>query len=315
MQGLLETAADQTFIRVAEVWTPDGDVLRLSEGSYGALSAFADVSQATTFAQGQGLPGRAWAEQRPVVLNTLDSGSFMRSDEAAAAGLTSAVAIPVFAGRELKAVLVMLCGADADHAGAIEIWEERDGKLLLDDGYYGHAERFAAVSRAASFGRGQGLPGGVWASKTPILMRDLAWSGAFRRSKEAGEAGLETGLGVPIPVPGGKRFVLTLLSAPHSPIARRFELWDARPQRVGATRRAELIDGVCEREGQLWPQQNPPVDPTSVEMWDGPIGQVLGKGLPHVQTGSAGLPAGYAQMIALPIYQEAALAYVVALYL
>ena len=109
--------------------------------------------------------------------------------------------------------------------------------------------------------------------------------------------------------------MLTLLSAPHTPIARRFELWDARPQRVGPNGRAELIDGICEREGQLWPQQNPPVGPEMVEMWEGPVGHVLGTGLPHVQTGLTGLPAGYAQMIALPIYQETVLAYVVTWYL
>lgn len=315
MAGLLETPGGQTFIRVAEVWTPNGDVLRLMDGNYGTLSAFAEISQKTSFAKGQGLPGRAWAEERPVVLNNFGNDTFFRSEAAAAAGLTSAVAIPVFAAGDLKAILVVLCGTDADHAGAIEIWEDRDGKMVLDDGYYGNAESFAAVSRTMSFGHGQGLPGGVWAAKTPILIRDLGQPGAFLRSNQASEARLETGLGVPVPVPGGKRYVLTLLSAPHTPIARRFELWDARPQRVGTTRRAELIDGICEREGQLWPQQNPPVDPKSVKMWEGPVGQVLGTGLPHVQAGPTGLPASYAQMIALPIYQETVLAYVVAWYL
>ena len=315
MEGLLETPGDRTFIRVAEVWTPDGEVLRLMDGNYGTLSAFAEISRNTSFAKGQGLPGRAWAEERPIVLNKFGKDTFLRSEAAFAAGLTSAVAIPVFAAGSLKAILVLLCGTDADHAGAIEIWEDRDGKLILDDGYYGNAEAFAAVSRTMSFGHGQGLPGGVWAAKTPILMRDLGRSGAFLRSGQASEANLTTGLGVPVPVPGGKRYVLTLLSSPITPIARRFELWDARPQRVGTARRAELIDGFCEREGQLWPQQNPPVDPKSVAIWEGPLGHVLGTGLPHVQSGLTGLPAGYTQMIALPIYQEDVLAHVVAWYL
>lgn len=315
MPSQLEVPADQTFIRVAEVWTLDGDRLWLSDGAYGTLDAFAETSRRASFAKGEGLPGRAWAEQRPVVDNALGEGTFQRSAAAAEAGLTSAVAIPVFAGAELKAVLVVLCGADADHAGAIEIWEEREGRIVLDDGYYGHAESFAAASRGLSFGRGQGLPGGVWAANTPILLRDLARPGAFLRSGAAGEARLKTGLGVPVPVPGGGRYVLTLLSAPHTPIARRFELWDARPQRVGPGHRAELVDGICEREGGLFPQLNPPVDPRTVAMWEGPVGRVLGSGLPLVQTGAAGLPAGYGQMIALPIYQGADLAYVVAWYL
>lgn len=314
MGASLETLENQTFIRVAEVWTPDGDVLRLIDGNYGTLSAFAELSRNTTFAKGQGLPGRAWAEERPVIINNLENETFLRNEQAAAAGLTSAVAIPVFAAEVLKAVLVVLCGTDAEHAGAIEIWEDRDDRLVLDDGYYGDAESFAAVSRTMSFGHGHGLPGGVWAARTPILFRDLGRPGAFLRSSHAIGARLKTGLGIPIPVPGGRIYVLTLLSAEHTPIARRFELWDARPQRVGSRRCAELIDGYCEREGQLWPQQNPPVDPRSVAAWEGPIGQVLGTGLPHVQAGLAGLPAGYTQMIALPIYQESVLAYVVAWY-
>lgn len=306
---------EQTFVRVAEVWTLDGDTLRLASGSYGTLSAFAEASQEASFVEGQGLPGRAWAERRPIVLNDLDDDCFLRGEAAANAGLTSAVAIPVFAGTVLKAVLVVLCGADAQHAGAIEIWEDRNDRLVLQDGYYGHAEDFAAASRETTFAHGQGLPGGVWAANTPALMRDLGRGGAFFRSRQASAARLKTGLGVPVPVPGGKRYVLTLLSAPHTPIARRFELWDARPQRVGSTGRAELIDGICEREGPLWSQQNPPVDPKSAGPFEGPVGRVLGSGLPLVLSETVGLPAGYTQMIALPVYQAAVLAYVIAWYL
>lgn len=65
----------------------------------------------------------------------------------------------------------------------------------------------------------------------------------------------------------------------------------------------------------MWSQQNPPVDPKSVGAWEGPIGRVLGSGLPLVLADTVGLPAGYSQMIALPVYQETALAYVIAWYL
>ncbi len=146
-------------------------------------------------------------------------------------------------------------------------------------------------------------------------MRDIGRPGAFLRAAEADQATLKTGLGLPVWVPGGKHYVLTLLSSTNTPIAHRFELWDVRPQRVGVAGHAELIDGFCEREGQLWPRQNPPVDPRTVAMWEGPIGHVLGTGLPHVQAGLAGLPAGYEQMIALPLYQDTVMGYVVAWYL
>ena len=68
---------------------------------------------------------------------------------------------------------------------------------------------------------------------------------------------------------------------------------------LARTRQAQLIDGLCEREGALWAQQNPPVDPPMAQAWKGPIGQVLGTGLPYVQREGTGLPATYSSMFCL----------------
>jgi len=314
MENVLDRLS-QTFIQVAEIWVPDGDSLVLAGGDYAGHDAFADASRTHRFGRGEGLPGRAWAEARPVVLKSLDGSDFRRSEAAAASGLTAAVAIPVFAGAALKAVLVVLCADDEAHAGAIEVWEDRDERLRLADGYYGRATAFEAVSKATGFSHGQGLPGGVWASDTPILMRDLGRSYAFLRAEAAGAAGFRTGIGIPVPVPAHKLYVLTLLSGQDTPIARRFEIWDARPERVGAERKAIRIAGICEREGPLGPKENPPVDAVTASAWQGAVGQVLGSGLPHVQRSATGLPAGYGSMIALPVYHETELAHVVAWYL
>lgn len=304
-----------TFIQVSEIWVPQGDVLVLEKGNYGGLDGFAEASHHESFARGEGLPGKAWAEGRPVVLKDFDGSYFKRTEAAKAAGLTAAVAVPVFAGTVLKAVLVVLFGDDAVRTGAIEVWHEADGLLMLDDGYYGAAKHFEWVSQHTHFPRGQGLPGGVWASGTPILMRDLGSGYAFIRAESAGKAGLTTGLGLPIPSPTGATFVLTLLSARGTPIARRFEIWDVREPRAGQPAEAVLTDGICEREGKLWADQNPPVAPPKAVAWQGPIGQVLGSGVPLVRTGAAGLPAGYASMVALPIYRHDQLDHVVAWYL
>lgn len=313
MDDLMEPPTT-TFIRVAEVWAPEADRLVLVGGGYDGLEGFGEVSGRISFAKGEGLPGTAWAEARPVVLKSLDAASFHRAEAAAAAGLTAAVAIPVFAADDLLAVLVVLF-ADAAQMGAIEVWQDSAGRLVLSDGYYGGAAEFEEVSKSTSFGHGQGLPGGVWASQTPVLMRDLGGSYGFLRAESAGKVGLKTGLGLPIPTPGVGSYVLTLLSAPGTPIAHRFEIWDARPERVGPEKKALRIDGLCDREGPLAPRENPPLDALAVTAWQGPIGRVLGSGLPHVQSGGAGLPAGYTQMVALPIHHENGLAYVVAWYL
>ena len=296
----------KTFVEVAEIWIPKDDRLVLSGGVYGAHARFAETSRAESFARGEGLPGKAWAEARPVILKDFDGSYFKRTEAAKEAGLTCAVAVPVFAGKSLKAVLVVLCADDAARTGAIEVWAEAQGVLTLTDGYYGAARKFEEVSRTTRFARGQGLPGAVWASQTPILMRDLGAGYRFLRSKSAAEAGLTNGLGLPIPVPGGESFVLTLLSAKGTPLARRFEIWDAR---AGTT--ARLVDGLCERDGPLWDPENAGREPV-VNIWEGPVGRVLGLGIPVTETGAAA--HGYAMMVALPIHRGGALSHVTVWY-
>jgi len=307
----MDVALDQptrTFIEVAEVWIPKDGRLVLDGGDYGALKDFAAVSGQESFAKGEGLPGKAWAEARPVVLKGFDGTYFKRAEAAKAAGLTSAVAVPVFAGAELKAVLVVLCANDDVRTGAIEVWAARDAVLKLDDGYYGAAKHFEWVSQHTQFPRGQGLPGGVWAAGMPMLMRDLGSGYRFIRAESAGQAGLTTGLGLPIPTPGDAEYVLTLLSARGTPIARRFEIWDARSTTVGKEKQAVLVDGICAREGAIWNKER------RVNAWQGMIGRVLGSGVPVAASGAPGLSAGYDSIVALPIHLDGELAHIVAWY-
>ena len=302
----------KTFIQVCEVWVPEADRLVLAEGDYNDLDAFEETSRRTSFARGEGLPGKAWEEARPVVLKGFDGSYFRRTEAAKEAGLTSAVAVPVFAGATLKAVLVVLCGDDDTRIGAIEVWtEDRSGMLMLDDGYYGAAEEFVFVSEHTHFPKGQGLPGGVWAAQAPILMRDLGSGYRFIRASAAGKAGLTTGLGLPVSTGSSQPYVLTLLSARGTPIARRFEIWDARAARAG---RAILADGVCEREGPLWRDDGDGTrdEAPSATAWKGVVGRVLGSGLPVVAQGGSGLPADYTSFVGLPVYRGETLTHIVA---
>lgn len=313
MDGPVETMPD-TFIQVCEVWVPEGDRLVYTSGDYNGLAAFEAASRQTSFAKGEGLPGKAWAEAQPVVLKKFDGSYFQRIEAAKEAGLTSAVAIPVFAGNVLKAVLVVLCGDDANRIGAIEVWtEDRNGMLTLGEGYFGAAEEFEFVSKHTQFPKGQGLPGGVWAAQAPILMRDLGSGYKFIRASAAGKAGLTTGLGVPVSTPQGKPYVLTLLSARGTPIARRFEIWNARGNNGD---QAILTDGVCERDGALWRDDGDGThdEAPSASAWKGVVGQVLGSGLPVVARGGSGLPADYTSFVGLPIYRGDALTHIVGWY-
>ena len=302
----------KTFVQASEVWVPEGDRLVFSTGHYGDLADFAAVSGKESFGHGEGLPGKAWAEGRPVVLKGFEGSYFKRTEAAKAAGLTSAVAVPVFDGATLKAVLVVLCGDDENRTGAIEVWRQADEILKLDDGYYGAAKHFEWVSKHTQFPRGQGLPGGVWAASTPLLLRDLGTGYRFIRAEAAGKAGLTTGLGLPVPVPGDTAYVLTLLSARGTPLARRFEIWDARSAVVGSKHEAVLIDGICAREGRLWAEEGE--EPRRVAAWAGVVGRVLGSGVPIVEGGGPGLAAGYATMVALPIHRDGEISHIVAWY-
>ena len=115
----------KTFIRVVELWVPDRTRTRLEFG--GSLcseeySEFKAVSENALFAYDEGLPGKAWAAGHPVILTKFQNSYFKRTDEAIEAGLTCGVALPVFAGEFLMAVMVLFCGDDEKHVGAIELW-------------------------------------------------------------------------------------------------------------------------------------------------------------------------------------------------
>lgn len=309
------TARPGPFIEVIEVWTPDesGERLTLASGIYGAHDDFAAITQGMSFAKGEGLPGKAWGDGQPIVLNGFKGTYFQRTEPAAASGLTTAVAIPSFAGDVLKGVLVLFCSDDKERIGALEVWREdpaQPGVLRLDDGYYGAAKHFEWISHRTQFPRGQGLPGGVWASSSAMLLRDLGASYRFVRSESAGAAGLTTGLGLPVETPGGELMVATLLSARSTPIAWRFELWDVSGAPGEAGCEATLVDGICEREGPLWEE------PRTIAAWQGPIGEAAGSGAPVARSDAAsvGLPAGYEAVVATPLYRKGRLAQIAAWY-
>lgn len=309
---LEDTATRPGFIQATEVWIPGpaGETLIRTDGVYGPYADFDSVSADHGFGPGEGLPGRAWKEGRPVVLTDLQDPIFLRAESAKQAGLAAAIAVPVYSGRTLKGVLVLLCGKDDTSAGAIEIWSSDDkpgSRLTLDGGFYGAADAFREVSERTEFEPGKGLPGGVWAARAPMLMRDLGRNHSFLRAASATEAGLTTGLGLPVPTPAGA-YVLTLLSSRATPIARRFELWDVVPAKGGRQAVGTLVDGLCEAEGPLWNTER------KLLPWQGAVGRAMATGAPVAEANPAATPGAprYAGMVALPIHTHGEVTRVVA---
>ncbi len=300
----------KTFIRAAEVWVPDrsGTHLELADGMYGDCAAFGVASRSMVFGRGEGLPGRVWESGAPVVIPQLEGSYFRRTAAASAAGITGAIGIPVMAGDFLTGVLVIFCGSDDDHAGAIELWQAEasgNAEMTLVDGYYGTTgDAFEFVSRRTAFRRGVGLPGQVWESGRPIVLDDLGRSQQFIRAESAKRVGINRGLGIPCSVYDDRDCALVFLSALGTPIARRFEIWT--PDRAaGALHRT---DGFCEAQGRLGA-----ADTAVIERGQGAVGHAWITGVPavssHAQADMGRLGdelkgAGLTTLIALPIVKR-----------
>src|ERR1700737_3735938 len=147
----------KTFIRVVELWVPDRTRMRLEFGGSLCTDEFEEfraVSENALFAYDEGLPGKAWASGHPVILTKFANSYFKRTDEAAEAGLTCGVALPVFAGEFLMAVMGLFWGDDEKTHGPIELWHNHPDvshEMGLVDGYYGTADMFDFISRHPRF--------------------------------------------------------------------------------------------------------------------------------------------------------------------
>jgi hypothetical protein len=310
----------KTFIQIGEIWVPSKDraLLEYHSGMYGPHQQFRVASERLCFGYDEGLPGKAWAARHPIILKDLQNSYFKRADAAKAAGLSSAVAMPVFAGDYLLAVMVLFCGDDDDHVGAIELWHNDPANsydMGLVDGYYGIAENFEYVSRRTLFRPGFGLPGITWKSGMPELMGELWSSEKFLRKDDARKAGLSKGLGVPFLYDPGQHYVMTFLSAMGTPIARRIEIWVPTEDRQAL----EFSSGHCDRV----PEFTLDHAETRLTREGSLLGRVWALGLPAISEsiheevsaiGASASKASLSTLIALPILDAGRLKAVVAFY-
>ncbi len=304
-------ATTPTFIRVVEVWVPDASGTLLEPGGawYGTATRFGALSRQMCFGRGEGLPGQAWEAGRPLVLKQFEGSAFRRTAAAHADGLTCGIALPVFNGATLKAVVLIFCGdspdLEAQQAGAIELWRNQPAvskDMVLDDGYYGTTSNvFEFISRRTAFRPGTGLPGLAWESGLPVFMDDLGKGGRFLRADSALKVGINRGFAIPCATPGPDVYVMAFLSALATPLVRRFETW--LPDAAGS----HLLrrEGFCEVDGTL--DTGPASD--RIDAGQGPLGQALATAVPAV--GSSPV-AGLSSLVALPVLQAGRVVAVVA---
>lgn len=246
----------KTFIRIAEVWTPnqDGSLLELSSGLFPDAPAFEAITRQMVFALGEGLPGRAWEKGHPLMMRELVGSYFKRAAAARAIDLTCAVACPVFQGHRLRCVVVLLMGGAPSSTGSVELWRN-DSRLSSDmtlvDGFFGTHERSSELEALTHDGwlpRGAGVPGLAWQKGETVCIPDIGRSKHFLRTEAALALGIGRALAMPCTVKDHSTWVLGLLSAPAAPIALRVEVWRnhaSQPETL------ERTAGFCESSGTL----------------------------------------------------------------
>ena len=300
----------KTLIRVTEIWVPNKQRTHLEffDGLYGELADFKGTSESMSFAYNEGLPGKAWAARRPVILHSFDNSYFLRTEAAKKAGLTAGIALPIFAGDYLQAVIVFFIGDDVDNVGGIEIWSNTPAESFdmgMDDGYYGTAEMFEWTARHTKFRPGFGLPGMVWQSGMPVIAQDLLSSKRTLRRDSDVKIGISKGVGIPCSFDNRQAVVMTFLSALGTPIARRFEIWvpteDGNALRFGTgdcDQRPHLAE--CHGEARIAPGE-------------GAIGEAWQKGIPTVRASlifepgaaaKAATAVGLTTMVVVPVIQD-----------
>ena len=119
---------DAAHAGAIELWGNDPEEshdMTLVDGYYGTTGdTFEFISRATAFRKGNGLPGMAWAQRKPVFLPDLGKGSgFLRADGAVKVGINRGFAIPCSTLDGSNFVMAFLSALATPIARRVETWE------------------------------------------------------------------------------------------------------------------------------------------------------------------------------------------------
>lgn len=311
-----------SFIRIAEVWTPtaDGASLELSSGLFPDAPAFEALTRQMIFARGEGLPGRAWEAGHPLMMRELSGTYFKRAAAAKAIDLTCAVALPVFSGTRLTCVIVLLMGGARSSIGSVELWHNDpriSSDLSLYEGYFGSSPKAAeleALTRDGWLPRGAGVPGLAWQKAETIWITDVNSSRQFLRKEEASALGIDRAMAMPCSTTGRDTWVFSLLSAAAAPISLRTEIWKGlNTSATGAgslsTDQLVMMGGFSEAKGRLEAGSTHKIDAL------GPVGQAWCTAVAQAAplTSSPSEP-GITTVLAIPVMGDDQVQEIVALY-
>jgi hypothetical protein len=239
----------RTLVRGVEVWVPKGELLVSSSGAYGSHGDFEKLTAHRAHRRGEGLPGAVWSTERALVWKDLGV-RFAGAEFAAAAGIDTAIGMPVHRGRYVVAVVVLLLTLHCESPGCVELWDLDDELSVLRHagGHYSGCSAFESVSQLIQFPTGTGLPGSTWAKSEPVVIPDVRRGKSFVRTGLAANSGLKLGVGLPLVRAQRVRQVVTLIAAEEKPFVRAIELWESDSSGLRQVM-AEPPAGVPEPEG------------------------------------------------------------------
>jgi FixJ family two-component response regulator len=241
-------ARPRRFVRGVEVWEPNSDCsrLHLTQSSYRDADAMEHISRDLSFSINEGLPGEVWTGKMPVFYRELTTGPFVRSDAAAAAGLTTGVGIPVFRDGRLQSVILLLLDGGESLKTVIEHWRMNDvtDRYELYGGFYANCERLRRLSEFVSCPAGEGLPGIIAQRQMPYLGTRFADDSNEVRGVVIDAERLHSGIGLPL-TDSGRRHedVLLLLNSDSTPLFRMMQIWKPASSGASATMVSEVFDG------------------------------------------------------------------------
>ena len=159
---------------VFEIWTPVGeyDELGLSQGYFGELARFKNVSTFVRFEKGSGLPGQVWDRGQSVIHSDLSNHpGFLRAAGASADSLGTAIGIPV-AGSDFVASILLISSDATPIAKGFEVWKATEEGFTLDSASYHDAS--IAVEVGAKLSSSDGLPGLTQELGRAVLIDDAS---------------------------------------------------------------------------------------------------------------------------------------------
>ena len=190
----MATAGAPEMTGVFEIWSPIGeyDELGLSQGYFGDLGRFKNVSSFVRFEKGSGLPGQVWDLHQSVIHDNLSSHpGFLRAAGASAGKLSTAIGISV-AGSEFVSAVLLISSDATPIAKGFEVWEATEkGFTLCSAAYH---DKSIARELGTTLSVTEGVPGLTHTLGRAVLSDDAACLSAGRPTTENK---LSIGLGIP----------------------------------------------------------------------------------------------------------------------